>query len=193
MTEEKTGNQTPKKSTDKSPPPAPTATGGSGAGIWAWIKKIFTGFAYGIGFGKDKIEDPGHGAADVSTRLAYERTDLAVERNYLAAERTLMAWIRTSLSMISFGFTIGKIAQVLDTIEIKGALGRVRTVSAQELAHFLVTLGTFALIGASLQHWKRMRQFHAMGLPRKLSITFIVAILLALVGFFALSALVLEL
>ena len=47
-------------------------------------------------------------AADISTRLAHERTDAATTRIRMAAERTLMAWIRTSLSMISFGSTIFK-------------------------------------------------------------------------------------
>ena len=190
---EETGNQTLKESSDKSPSPAPAKTEGSDAEMGARIKKIFTDFGSALGLGKGKTVISEHGAADTSTQLAYERTDLAVERNFLAAERTLMAWIRTSLSMISFGFTIGKLSQVLDELQIKGAFGRIRTVSAEELANFLVTLGTFALIGASLQHWKRVRQLHAMGLPRKLSITFIVAITLAFLGFFALSALVMEL
>src|SRR5215468_8489059 len=36
-------------------------------------------------------------------------TELTKERNRLAADRTLMAWIRTSLSLIAFGFGIGKV------------------------------------------------------------------------------------
>jgi putative membrane protein len=35
--------------------------------------------------------------------------ELARERNREAAERTLMAWIRTALSLIGFGFGIGKL------------------------------------------------------------------------------------
>ena len=42
----------------------------------------------------------------VAQNLANE---LARERNREAAERTLMAWIRTALSLIGFGFGIGKL------------------------------------------------------------------------------------
>ena len=128
---------------------------------------------------------------DTSTQLAEERTDLAMERTYLADERTLMAWIRTSLSMISFGFTIGKLGSVLKSVEVKGLLGNVRTLSIQDLAYFLVILGTGALLGALIQYWFRVRKLH-MGLSRRLSVTFVVALLLVAVGAFALTSLVLS-
>ena len=128
---------------------------------------------------------------DVGTQLAHERTDLAMERTYVADERTLMAWIRTSLSMISFGFTIGKLGSILQDLEFKGPLGNVRTLGIQDLAYALVVLGTVALLGATLQHWRRVRELHRMGLGHKFSITFIVALLLAAVGGFALTSLVL--
>lgn len=131
--------------------------------------------------------------ADIGTQLAHERTNLAMDRTYLADERTLMAWIRTSLSMISFGFTIGKLGQVLHDVEFMGSLGNTRTVGIKNLACFLVVLGTAALIAAAFQHWRRVRELHAMGLGRKFSVTFIVALLLAAVGGFALTALVLAL
>jgi putative membrane protein len=128
-------------------------------------------------------------SADVGTQLAHERTDLAIDRSYLAGERTLMAWIRTSLSMISFGFTLGKLTEVLKDIEVKGLLG-FSTISSQSLAFFLVILGTVALLGATYQHWRRVRELRTMGLHRELSIAFYVALVLALVGAFALSSLV---
>jgi uncharacterized membrane protein YidH (DUF202 family) len=36
-------------------------------------------------------------------------TELAFQRTRQAADRTLMAWMRSSISMISFGFSIGKL------------------------------------------------------------------------------------
>jgi len=120
-------------------------------------------------------------------------THLAMDRTFLASERTLMAWIRTSLSMISFGFTIGKLGKVLENVEFKGLLGNVRTVSTEALAYFLVILGTAALLGASVQHWRRVRDLRAMGLGHGFSITFIVALSLAAVGGFALTSLVMAL
>ena len=47
----------------------------------------------------------------VAPNLANE---LARERNREAAERTLMAWIRTALSLIGFGFGIGKLEAYLE-------------------------------------------------------------------------------
>ena len=132
-------------------------------------------------------------SSDVGTALAQERTGLAIDRSYLAAERTLMAWIRTALSMISFGFTIGKIGQILSDVTIKGVMGRSHNVSIQELAFLLVILGTLALLGASLQHWHRIRELRSLGLGRELSITFWVALLLTAIGGFALTALSLSL
>ncbi len=131
--------------------------------------------------------------ADVSTRLAYRRTDLALDRTYLAAERSLMAWIRTTLAMISFGFTLGKLGQALHSVEVKGVLGGARTLSVDSIAYFLVILGTLALLGATLQHWLRMHELYTMGLPTQVSITFGVAVLLTLVGGFALTSLVMNL
>ena len=111
----------------------------------------------------------------------------------MAAERTLMALIRTALSMISFGFTIGKLGQVMKDVEVRGLLGRVRDLSVESIAYFLVVLGTVALLGAVVQHWLEMRDLRAMGFRHRFSIAFVVALLLSVVGGFALSSLILKL
>ncbi len=148
---------------------------------------------------QDQTPDQPRPKSDIGTQLAHERTDLAqnrtdlaMDRNFLAAERTLMAWIRTALSMISFGFTIGKLGKVLQDIEYKGLLGNTRTVSIQTLAFVLVILGTVALLAAAVQHWRRIRALREMGLPYQVSVTFIVALVLAAIGGFALTSLVLQ-
>ena len=140
-----------------------------------------------------KPEDQERSGADVSTQLAQERTDLAVDRSYLASDRTLMAWIRTSLSMISFGFTIGKLANVLADVRFTGPLGRIRTVSIEGLAYALLLIGTVALLAAALQHHRRVEALYAMGLQRQFSISFVVALFLTAVGGFALASLVMSL
>ncbi len=105
-------------------------------------------------------------AATESTHLAQERTDLALTRSYLAAERTLMGWIRTALSMIGFGFTIGKLGEALQRPELKGLL-HMHMYSVRGLADLLVILGTVSLVAACWQHWRRVRALHALGLPIK--------------------------
>lgn len=131
--------------------------------------------------------------AEIATSLAKERTDLAVARTSLANERTLLAWIRTALAMISFGFTLSKLSDVLREVAFKGLLGRTRTISIKELAYFLVILGSVALLGAAFQHWRRMRELHFLGLPRRVGISLVVALCLAALGGFALTVMVLSL
>jgi putative membrane protein len=129
-------------------------------------------------------------AGDIATSLAHDRTDMATQRNYMAAERTLMAWIRTALSLIGFGFTIGKLGQALGTIEMRRLIGGTRTVNIQNLAYFLVLLGTVALLAAAVQHWYQVRELAAMGLRRRFSIAFVVSLLLTALGGYALTSLV---
>ena len=168
------------------PTAAPVAPGG-------WAKKALVGLGCVFGIAPRETPVPGTGANDVGTRLAHERTDLALVRNYMAVERTLMAWIRTSLSMISFGFTIGKLGQVMKDVEVRGFLGRVRDLSVESIAYFLVILGTLSLLGAVVQHWLEVRNLRAMGFRHRFSIAFVVALLLSVVGGFALSSLILKL
>ena len=131
------------------------------------------------------------GGLDRSTRLAYERTNLGLERTYMAAERTLQAWIRTTLAMISFGFTLGKLSEVLHDVEVQG-LFLTRTVSITSIAYFLVLLGTAALLAAVVQHWSAVRGLRVRGLRRRVSIAFVVAILLIALGAFACTALTIK-
>ena len=143
----------------------------------------------------DSPHDAGSWLTKIADRYALEgastnptRTRLSLERTYLAAERTLQAWIRTSLSLISFGFTIGKLGQMVITLP-----GVPRDLSTNGLAYMLVVLGTLALAGATFQHWLTARSLRLRGLRRKPSLASIVALLLTLFGMFAFSALVLNL
>ncbi len=104
-----------------------------------------------------------------------------------------MGWIRTALSMISFGFTLGKLGDVLQDVEVKGIFRGPRTISIGSIAYFLVVLGTFALLGATIQHILRAHEYRRMGLDRQVSFAVPVAVLLVVVGGFAFSALVLRL
>lgn len=110
--------------------------------------------------------------------------ELAKERNRAAAERTLMAWIRTSLSLISFGFGIDRVVAA-----IHGAFNT--GVNVLNLSRILglsfISIGTLALLAAALSHrqdLKHIEKGHFTYTPR-LSLSFIVAIALIGVGFFA--------
>jgi putative membrane protein len=187
--------KTPKKRTDKTSLPAGAAQKEIDGNELeeTGIKGILTRLAHLFGFGQTKKKKYNVEIGDVSTNLAHQRTDLAMERNYMAAERTLMGWIRTALSMISFGFTIGKLGQVIQDISVKGIMGSTRTLSIENIAYFLVILGTVALVGAALQYRRRIQELRSMGLRRQIGIAFIMALLLAVIGGFALSGLVLAL
>jgi putative membrane protein len=120
------------------------------------------------------------GPKDRGTVLAEERTDLAIHRTIIAAERTLMAWIRTAISMIGFGFSIFKFFQYLPE-EISA--GNIRNPQAtRNLGLTLIALGTLALAAAAWQHRNFLNEFGASQTRRVWSISFVVAILVILIG-----------
>jgi putative membrane protein len=167
--------------------------GPSEAKAWAALRKVREALSEVLEVAPEVGTLPGAGEADTGTRLAVQRTELALGRSFQAAERTLMAWIRTALSMISFGFTIGKIGQALKTVEVKGALGGEREISTESLAYFLVVLGTLGLFGGLVQFRFRVRELRKAGFHAAFSIAFLVGIVLLVVGGFTLTALVINL
>ncbi len=146
------------------------------------MAKMADAVMYPFGLGAPK---PREGETDASTQLSLERT-------YLATQRTLQAWIRTTLSMISFGFTIGKLGQAMQEFVVRGVFSS-HTVGVKGVAYFLVVLGTLGLLGATAQFWYSVRLLEAQGLRHRPSLEYVIAILLCMLGIFALSALILEL
>jgi putative membrane protein len=128
---------------------------------------------------------------DRSTRLAVTRTDLALERSVMAAERTLMAWIRTSLAMISFGFTMGKLGDALDSAKVDLIFGR--TTDIVGVAYYLVIIGTLSLIIAGAQYKVETAALARQGVHGRFSLAFFIAVLLSLLGIFVFTDLVLRL
>ena len=104
---------------------------------------------------------------------------LAIDRTRLAAERNLMAWVRTALSMLTFGFTIYKFLQY---IREQSTVPLPRPHAPRNLAIALIGVGTFALIIASIQHWKYVRRLSSVQPQIPWDLAFIVACLLALLG-----------
>ena len=91
-----------------------------------------------------------------------------------------MAWIRTSISMIGFGFSIFKFFQY-QAEEI--AAGDIRRPQApRNLGLSLVALGTLALIAAAWQHRNFLRDIRISEKRHTLSISFVVAMAVILIG-----------
>ena len=113
---------------------------------------------------------------DTGTYLAYERT-------FLAHERTQMAWIRTALSLISFGFTIAKFFELLRAKE-----GQTATLlGPQTVGIIMIAMGLVALILASMQNYFALRRLRRQCPDLPKSVSWITAVLLALVGLAALT------
>ena len=114
--------------------------------------------------------------------------ELAKERNREAAERTLMAWIRTALSLIGFGFGIGKLDAYL-----QGAGLHTRFDLPHSTLIFgasFIVVGVLGLLAAIVQHariLKRLSQPNfAYNAMRPIAMT--VAAVLMLIGVFGLTA-----
>ena len=122
-------------------------------------------------------------ASDTSTELARERTREA-------ADRTLMAWIRTSLTLISFGFGVGKVFDLLATAFPAKHLDPLR--ASFVVAISLVTLGALGLLGAIIQYGQMLRRLEqapfAYKAPRALTVG--VAILLLVIALFSLVGII---
>jgi len=119
------------------------------------------------------------------TPESYSMTnELAKERNRAAAERTLMAWIRTSLSLISFGVGIDRIVAA-----IHGAFpaGRSGFHLSRTLGLSFIVIGTLSLLAAAINHRQDLQQIERgrFTYRSRLSISFVVAIALVVVGTFA--------
>jgi putative membrane protein len=114
--------------------------------------------------------------------------ELAKERNREAAERTLMAWIRTALSLIGFGFGIGKLAAYMDAAGLHTRFD-VPHSSLIFGASFIV-VGILGLLAAIVQHARILKRLSrpdfAYNAMRPIAMT--VAAMLMLIGLFGLIA-----
>jgi putative membrane protein len=130
-----------------------------------------------------------------SDELAARRTGMSFQRTRMSADRTLMSVIRTSLSLISFGFTIYQFFEKLVQAKVLPAGGS----GVRDFGLFLVVLGITMLVSGIAYHLAFMRGLRnqrkhlvADGLVHgeshfPVSMTLVVAILLLLIGLFAIA------
>jgi putative membrane protein len=105
--------------------------------------------------------------------------NLALDRTRMAAERTLMAWVRTALSMITFGFTIYKFLQL---IQEQSTVPVLRPQAPRNVGLTLISIGTFAVIVACVQHWQYIRKLRPEQPYKPWDLTFVVACFIGFLG-----------
>jgi putative membrane protein len=133
----------------------------------------------------------------ISVELSARRTGMSFQRTRMSADRTLMSVIRTSLSLIGFGFTI---FQVFQKLYESGVLKS--SMAARHFGVALVLLGIAMLvvgIGYHVVFMVGLRQERAQMRVDELvhadsqfppSLTLMVALLLLLIGFFAIASMI---
>jgi putative membrane protein len=104
---------------------------------------------------------------------------MALDRTRLAHERTLMAWVRTATSLISFGFTIYKFFQYLAENKkmVEGGL-----LGPRGFALMMIGIGLTALMFATIEHRRNLRELRADYGPVPFSLATLVGGLVAILG-----------
>jgi putative membrane protein len=143
---------------------------------------------------------PGQDLEAMSFELSSRRTGLSIQRTRMSADRTLMSVIRTSLSLIGFGFTIFQFVQYLR----ESATSGLPLHAARNFGVTLVVLGIVMLVLGIVSHVNFARQLRAERehlaaqhlvhgeLSFPISRTFVVAILLLLIGLAAVVGMILR-
>jgi|SRR5579871_5101879 len=112
-------------------------------------------------------------------RLAYDST-------WLAYERTMLAWTRTAISLITFGFSVYKLVDIVD----RNPADRKFLLGTHAFGFILVGIGFAALAIATFEYRRSigvLRQEYGES-PRSTSVFF--AGLIALLGIFALVVMI---
>jgi putative membrane protein len=132
-------------------------------------------------------------------KMASMRTTLAFQRTRMAADRTLMAILRTSLSMIGFGFTI---YSFFSTQMQRKPLGGAVQLSPARFGLALIAIGVLLLALGMINHYRYMQELRGQrrhltddqllaGTDKfPISLVLIIALLLMLLGIFAVISIV---
>lgn len=133
----------------------------------------------------------------ISVELSARRTGMSFQRTRMSADRTLMSVIRTALALISFGFTIFQVFQKLKDQDVITHAG-----AARNFGMMLVLLGILMLVLGIVYHVQFMRglRIERAAMTKEglihgeshfpVSLTLIVALILLLIGIFAVLSMV---
>lgn len=110
-------------------------------------------------------------------------TQLAYDRTWLAYERTMQAWIRTAISLVTFGFSIYKLADIVEK-------NPARLLGPHEFGYVLVAIGFVALGIATVEYRQSVQILRSEygRAPRSRAVLF--AGLIAALGIFALLSMI---
>jgi putative membrane protein len=126
-----------------------------------------------------------------AARTEFSTADkLAFERTRLAYERTMMAWIRTSTALITFGFGMYKLFEIVPFVA--GMKPGEHVISPRIFAMILAFLGNFTLLLAAIQHRKSLQAMRAIGFKIPYSAGAILAAFLAILGIAVLLTIILR-
>jgi putative membrane protein len=137
------------------------------------------------------------GSDDISVELSSRRTGMSFQRTRMSADRTLMSVIRTSLSLISFGFTI---FQVFEKMRDHNVIAH--AAAPRNFGITLVLLGIIMLVGGIIYHVQFMLHLREVRVEMTASglihgeskfppsLTLITAVILLLIGVFAIVSMV---
>lgn len=116
---------------------------------------------------------------DKTKAAAPDANEMAIIRTTLALDRTLLAWVRTSLTLIGFGFTL---ARFVHDMMNKGSLAGVQVTYPRQIGLGLMAMGVATLVGGAWEYITMRKKLVGEFAGPRLSVSLIVAILLALLG-----------
>ncbi|MGZ3576739.1 MAG: YidH family protein [Vulcanimicrobiaceae bacterium] len=112
---------------------------------------------------------------------------MAYDRTRVAYERTMLAWIRTATSLITFGFTVYKLFDVVE------ARGKQRGfIGPHEFGLVLVCMGLLSLVLAAIEYRQSLAELGAEYHGKSHSTAVVLAILVGILGIVALIAILLR-
>jgi putative membrane protein len=129
--------------------------------------------------------------AAIAAIIVINRRDPVHQAIVVALLLAVMAWIRTSLSLIAFGFGIGKVYEYLKSVGIRDTVDPIR--STLIFGSSFIGLGMLELVAAVIQHTRILQRLeapdYAYNAMRPITVT--VAIMLLMIGAFGLVGILL--